>query len=197
VEPLIAKIATHVETSWILRIDDDECPSGELLEWVTQAIQRPFLKDKVVGFSRRWLQYDTWNELRYYSSSAWYDSNDPQYRLYCKDAVQYRPEIHTPGFFTDSPTHAPSDCILYHFDWILRSKHERIEKMSRYDKIYEGAGTTFSNYYLPEDVKHWDYTGVVLDRRVHRLASRMRRDRFIRRSQRILSGVQGLMRGLR
>jgi len=187
-EPMIRKIRGHIETSWVLRVDDDECPSAALLEWTARAINNGYLAHDMAAFPRRWLRFNSWNVIGYASSLSWDSTGeDRQFRLYRKEKVKYCPDIHTPGFQIERADQAPSNCVLYHFHWILRSKAEREEKMRRYDAQREGAGTDCAKFYLPENVKHWDFEEIVRDQLVRRLASAMRRDRRTRRIRTIFS----------
>lgn len=178
VEALLPAISDCTTTAWLLRVDDDEVPSRNLVGWLRSFDPRSS-KD-VVGFARRWLRFVTETRLRYLASRKWdwrrsVDGEDRQFRLFRKDGVTFETGIHSPGIIADDADLAPPECCLFHFDWVLRSKPERLEKMRRYELQSEGAGSQFGKYYLPEDVGVWDFEQDVDDPRVQRLAARLRR----------------------
>jgi hypothetical protein len=187
VEALVASFKDLVDTPWILRIDDDECPSRYMVEWLRAGSYRTM--EPVVSFPRRWLRFASvrrwWppfgrcERLEFAARKAWdsatsQNGEDRQFRLYQKDAVAYTSRIHSPGFTIEAASSAPGEACLFHFDWVLRSKAERLAKMAHYDIQERGAGTQTAHFYLPEDVTQWDYTGEIHDQDVKRLAQAMR-----------------------
>jgi hypothetical protein len=174
VEDLIEKFKALVNTPWILRIDDDECPSRELVEWI-MASGCDFDQESV-SFPRRWLRFSSANKLEFAASASWdQKGEDRQFRLYCKDTVNYINDIHTPGFLMSGFVQAPSNAVIYHFDWIIRSKSERLAKVAKYDAQRSGMGSSFVKYYIPEDFTNWDYGGAIVDANVQVLARHLRR----------------------
>lgn len=177
VEALVVHFKDLVETPWILRVDDDECPSAELVAWIRQTRCR-FLRN-AVAIPRRWLRFMPNEALEYAGSTRWdwarsQNGEDRQFRLYRKNAVRYVSDIHTPGFRVRCARQAPVEAVLYHFDWILRSREERMAKMARYESQQAKAGESKAGYYLPEDVDHWNRTGAIADPRVVGLAKALR-----------------------
>jgi hypothetical protein len=176
VEALLPLISEVVETPWILRIDDDECPSRNLIRWV----RRGGFSGQV-GIRRLWLRFmparrQWWwpsRESKYLEFAArdgwnWElsrNGEDRQFRLYRKDKVRYYPAIHTAGFRLRKPMFAPRNCVIYHFDWILRTLSEREAKVANYG--------SHSDFYLPERIQDWEYRGTILDRSVRSLARQM------------------------
>jgi glycosyltransferase involved in cell wall biosynthesis len=180
VESMIEGFGRLVDTPWILRLDDDECPSAALIHWIRS--RRCEFPDDVVAFARKWLRFTSPSRLEFAASARWDSASskngeDRQFRLYRHDRVTYVTDIHTPGFVVDSATYAPPDACLYHFDWILRSKEERRRKMARYDRQRAGAGSATAHYYIPEDVRSWARSGAITDEEVVLLAERMRTSR--------------------
>jgi hypothetical protein len=163
-EPMLPMIRDMAGTPWVLRIDDDECPSRSLLNWISHH------RKGEVGFRRLWLRFAPgWlgERLEYVATDAWNwkwspQGEDRQFRLYRGDLVCYHPSIHTPGFHLRKPRLAPRHAVLYHFDWILRSRAEREAKVARYG--------SHRHFYLPEEICTWDYSGTVLNKDVRRLA---------------------------
>ncbi|MEA1835207.1 hypothetical protein U8607_24275 [Methylobacterium durans] len=173
VEAMIGQMREHVVTPWILRVDDDEVPSRELLRHLK--LTDNLSQSSVISVVRRWLRYDQAGQLVYSGSEHWnwsgsQNGEDRQFRLYQKDNVSYRADIHTPGFFVDESTQLPDSMPIYHFDWILRSEQERREKMRRYDQLVPGSGEAHWRFYLPEEVEHWEYESAIDDEAVLGLA---------------------------
>ena len=172
VESLIVNLRGLVDTPWILRIDDDECPSKEAIAWIRST--RCEFVDNVVAFARKWLHFGSGNTLGYWASVDWDSTGeDRQFRLYRKDAVTYVADIHSPGFIVASAARAPSDACLYHFNWILRSKTERLAKIAHYQAQMCGDSSWMNKFYIWENVEQWDYEGEIVDDKVLLLARRM------------------------
>jgi hypothetical protein len=180
---MIPKLRQVVETPWILRLDDDECASVELWQWLT--IFAPPDGCKMISFPRRWVRFKSLLQLSYSASDRWNwakskNGEDRQFRLYDKNTVAYRQDIHTPGYVIEAEAPAPDSCVIYHLDWILRSQSERRAKLSRYDAQLPGAGQEFASYYLPELTDTWDHEGVVTDKALRHLANKFRVARVLR-----------------
>lgn len=156
VEAMVGMLRERVPTNWILRIDDDECPSPSLINWLNaRDWDGP---EAMVGLPRRWLRWQTPWLLEFCALKSWdhHLGEDRQIRLFRADRVHYTEAIHTPGFEISSPVAAPTDCAIYHLDWILRDRVSRERKMRLYDEQCVGAGSEFSQFYLPETVTAWD-----------------------------------------
>lgn len=78
---------------------------------------------------------------------------DFQFRGFLVDSVRFRKKIHTPGFsFNESDVlYAPSDCHIYHFDWVVRSREQRASKLEFYERMEPGAFELLKYQYLYED----------------------------------------------
>jgi hypothetical protein len=46
------------------------------------------------------------------------------------DIEKLEGRLHTPGFVPKNLRIAPAEALILHFDWVLRSRIERIEKLS-------------------------------------------------------------------
>jgi hypothetical protein len=75
---------------------------------------------------------------------------NPQVRLYQHARVDYIEAIHTAGFQASFSDFAPQDAYFLHFDCILKSPAERLEKVRRYEVIKPGFGWKFGYHYLPD-----------------------------------------------
>jgi hypothetical protein len=132
---------------WILGIDGDEVPSGDLVESLPELVAARDVQH--VAFPRRWLypNADTWlGEL------PWWP--DFQIRLVRNDAtLAFRGGVHggvmpaAPSLHVDTP--------LYHLDCIVKSKRQRRKKARDYEaqqpaREAYGGGPLNATMYVPE-----------------------------------------------
>lgn len=150
VEPLIEKVAHLCDTDWILRFDDDELPSRQMLETAHALVRNPqhaqYAFKLVHGILNARNSLDA---LRFYETPP----NGPhfQWRLFDRRATHFTDTIHTPGFFVTDGVHCSDSDLFVHIQWIVRSYAERQKKIEHYDSQQEGAGTDWLHYYLIED----------------------------------------------
>lgn len=150
VEPLIGKVAQLCDTDWILRFDDDELPSRQMLE-TAHALARSsghaqYAFKLVHGILNARNGMDA---LRFYETPP----HGPhfQWRLFDRRATQFVGTIHTPGFLVTDGVHCSDSDLFVHIQWIVRSYAERQKKIEHFDSQQEGAGTDWLHYYLIED----------------------------------------------
>jgi hypothetical protein len=154
VEDIVWRIGENSDTTWLLRIDDDELPACEMFEWIESTLSQ--LAASSVSFSRRWCMADAEGQLcyaraeRYYWFSRRPDMLDPQPRLFRPANAIWEREIHTAGFKADGPAFAPTSAYICHFDWVVRDLASRLRKIRNYDAQRAGAGTFNAHFYLPE-----------------------------------------------
>jgi hypothetical protein len=152
VESLLPAIVASSPTEWLLRLDDDELPSGALLRWLGQVdLDAPV---DVHGFPRCQLVLDDKRRLmrsRFlsYGPSAEFDR---QWRMFRRDRAVYSDELHSPGLVIQSGSGAPDDALILHFDWIIRSYEERLSKLVRYRGQSEMAAMRARHYGIWEDI---------------------------------------------
>lgn len=171
VESIIKDIKFHVGSGWVLRMDDDEIPSPGMLKYLKN-IQEPndFLDS--LAFQRRWVRLSSTGALEYANCRLWKDSTgevggDRQWRLFHTERVSFDTNIHTPGFIPKKYIIAPDDAYIIHFDWILKNRQQREEKMHRYDAQTPGSGSSNARYYAPESLSPADIAWVpILDKSV-------------------------------
>ena len=173
VESLLAELHLHVNSEWILRVDDDECPSAEAMAWIRET-RCDFAAD-TVSFPRKWLHCASNGQVLYRATRDWDSEYSPrgedrQFRLYRKDRVTYVDEIHTAGFVVTRALAAPPQACLYHFNWILRSKAERLARIAEYHTQRGGDSSWMNLFYIWEDVETWSSEGEVTEPNVVRLA---------------------------
>ena len=164
VESLIRLIPDHVQSEWVVRLDDDELPSRTLCEWLDARLSG--VDKNVVGFQRRWLRLAPDGSCEY-SRHPLIVSRigimDVQFRLFRPAHVQYRSDIHSPGFYVPkgSPV-APLKTYIAHFAWLVRSAGERRLQVEDYDRQEPKAGSRF------REVKVWE-DGSVADHDFRRM----------------------------
>lgn len=147
------------DNDWILRIDCDELPTPELIEFA-QAFAGG--GSGVAGFQR--LQV-IWSDARFKrSTNERFDPvNQTQYRLYDRRAVQFDTDIHTPGIRLETVTHAPPAAKLYHLSWIFLTWEERVKKADRYQE-HGQAETNRTNQLLSLEDQCWtDIEPTIID----------------------------------
>ena len=156
VEAIVGMIADFCKSGWALRFDDDELPSRELVRWLQSNIAA--IEEDLVALSRRPCVLGRDGIVRYSKAEMFYWSEqhpeilDPQVRLFRPSRVHYADSIHTPGIVIDKRVfYAPSRHFFAHFDWILRSTAERINKVREYERQTPGT-LRYAKFYLPECV---------------------------------------------
>jgi hypothetical protein len=153
VEGMLETTRALVEAEWVIRFDDDEMPSTALLEWLRRELPR--VAASSIAFSRRdaalvdgALQFSRMEHYYWLPEQLTY--LNPQWRGFRPAKVQFSNAIHSPGFDIADHTLAPPSAFFIHFDWILRSVAQRMEKLRGYERQRQGAGWTFAQFYLPE-----------------------------------------------
>lgn len=181
VESLLFDAVPRIDRDWILRFDDDEAPTGALLDWIDRHLTE--VGTAAVGFSRRWVGFGPDGRLRS-SSCVRIDGRpglDWQFRLFRPSAVRVIQDIHTPGFMLERHALAPEHVCFHHFSWIVRTSAERRARIAHYETQSAGAGCNFTAFYLPEDrdAAFYDFTPVP-DPDIESLAHRLARARASR-----------------
>ena len=146
---IIQPMSDHCDTEWVLRMDDDELPSVDML-WFIQSIVESRACD-VVGFPR----YQALIGCDQLLFDRTQDSDiHRQWRLYRPDRVRFHGKGHTPGFdFKERRAlKAPADALMIHLDWVVHSPEERIRKLQRYEAHTPGHGWSRWDHYLGDTV---------------------------------------------
>jgi hypothetical protein len=154
-EGVVAMTRDIVETPWALFIHDDEMPSDALFA----RLNRPppaTTPAQSVAIPRRWAWYQPGAPLCYGHSEFWRDrvginGADHHWRLFRPKDVTFIAHMHSDGFLIDRWLRMPMDAYLVHFEWVIRSRGQRVAKLRRYDRARYGYGRFFANMYLPED----------------------------------------------
>lgn len=153
VEAMLQFVPEVIETDWVVRLDDDEFPSIELIDWLDRYL--PGVDCPALALSRRELAFVE-GQLRYTRLEDYYfNPRDPtylgpQWRAFMPKQVRFRDMIHTPGIDLQAWDAVPPHAYFVHLDFIVRTFNERIAKMRRYEMQAPGAGWAFAQFYLPE-----------------------------------------------
>jgi hypothetical protein len=145
VENAIEQLASHSSNDWILRLDDDELISTQLIDFIVKYLQS--LSVDAIGIHRKWCRVNLTSSSLEYSINPIYGF-DWQWRLFRKSKVAFNPNIHTPGIRFRTETKTPLDAFIMHLDWVYRDYQYRQEKVARYESICKGTG--HSEFYLYE-----------------------------------------------
>lgn len=147
-QTIIKAGAAQIKTAWALRMDDDEVPTRELLDYAASVIHQ--LPSKaIVGFIR--YQCATLNG-EILASTIHAAHIHRQYRLFQPSLAEYIIEGHTPGYATpeEHRIDAPDSAAMLHLDWIVHSPEERSQKIMRYDSHTPNHGSAWRDYYLAD-----------------------------------------------
>ena len=138
---------------WVVRFDDDELPSAALIHWLRDNLGD--VRETSLAISRRDVVVRDGGLLysgleSYYFHPDLLTFLDPQWRGFVPARVRFTDALHTPGFEIASYAVIPEAAHFVHFDWILRSREERMAKIRRYEQQSSGSGWSFAQFYLPE-----------------------------------------------
>jgi glycosyltransferase involved in cell wall biosynthesis len=145
VENTIEQLVSHCSNDWVLRLDDDELISTQLINFIAKYL--PTISVDAVGIHRKWCRLNLASSSLEYSPNPIYGF-DWQWRLFRKSKVSFNTNIHTPGIIFHTETKAPLDAFIMHLDWVYRDYKYRKEKVDRYESASRGMGHT--EYYLYE-----------------------------------------------
>jgi glycosyltransferase involved in cell wall biosynthesis len=151
VEYALPDISQRLGTPWILRLDDDELPSLQMLKFVAQVIREN--SADVVGFPRYQCDVSRTGDMFFHRLHDPFNIHR-QWRLYRPDRIRYVSDLHTPGFVWGDGVvsiAAPANAAMIHLDWAVHSFAERAKKLERYDADTPGMGSKFRHYYLADE----------------------------------------------
>ena len=150
---VFAQASRFVDREWILRLDDDEFPSRDLLQWAERTIAPP---DVLSWHLPRLTLYRHGGRIKYSRVKTHYHAYprspliDPQRRLYRHRDVTYITGIHSCGFEPEKSCFAPESAIFLHFDALLRNPCERLAKLRLYETIKPRSSWKYAYHYLPD-----------------------------------------------
>ena len=152
VEALMPAIVASASTRWILRLDDDELPSGELLRWLNGLDLDSAVC--IYGLSRCQLMLDGQEHVKRSRFIAFGPCGDfdRQWRLFRKDQVAFDGRLHTPGIVIQNTARAPNAAMILHFDWIIRNHETRLKKFERYRLQCDASARKVRHVAIWEDI---------------------------------------------
>jgi hypothetical protein len=152
VEALMPAIVASASTRWILRLDDDELPSGELLRWLNGLDLDS--ASPIHGFPHCHLRLDGQECLQRSRFIAFGPSADFDrlWRLFRKDQVAFDDRLHTPGIVLRDAAPAPDAAMILHFDWIVRTHEARLEKFECYRRQCDAPASKVRHVGIWEDI---------------------------------------------
>ena len=151
VESLLCDLLPYFESEWVLRLDDDELPSTDLLRWIAETL--PLISEPVVSLNVEWVQQEpvpgspiwncsaadgTWTSMRWA-------------RLFRPAKVRPIPDLHTAGISYATEMQAPNEFAINHLSWIVRDLKQRLAKIERYEEQGDWRREGTVQFYLPEE----------------------------------------------
>ncbi len=134
---------------WVLRLDDDELVTKELLN--SLMLRLDSLNPKIAySISRIWVRRinEIWCQSKLAKASN--GEADNQIRLFHTDYVSVERNLHTPGFRYKKKKQLDLGQNLVHVIWEVQNVESRIQKIRHYEELESGAGVGKLRYYLPE-----------------------------------------------
>jgi hypothetical protein len=164
---------------WILRLDSDEILTKSGFRFLEENAFEP---DTVVGFLR-YQVIDINGKFRVLDLPEFEPQNHIQYRFFSRTFGSFGSQyIHNPGFDLSERklVLAPSDCAIYHLDFVLRNHARRVEKMERYLSL--GQPPVMNIMQLgPERVK---FSNKIIDKEILK---------FLKRNKGLINGIQNAL----
>jgi glycosyltransferase involved in cell wall biosynthesis len=156
-ESIMPYLSKRVSEDYVFRLDDDEFPTGELLRWVNS------IPDSQYAFVTSWWlpRYEVaWLDGRLRSCHPkWLRTKlgSRQYenlhggRFYRHKDVEYdKVGPHHGNFISEYVSHAPPGALIIHFDYLVRTVQERLDKLRSTEQRFKDAGWPFANHVMPE-----------------------------------------------
>lgn len=156
-ESIMPYISKYIAEEYILRIDDDEYPTANLLSfvnyipesdysfvtsWWIPRYEIAYIDGALVSCHPKWLKTRVGNKLY---------ENLHGGRFYKHKHVKYgHIGPHHGNFSSDYVSHAPPDALLLHLDCLVRSPSRRLEKIRSVESRFPNHGWPFANHVIPE-----------------------------------------------
>jgi hypothetical protein len=146
--------AQHANADWIFRLDDDELPSRELINFVWKKGVKS--KNQCWFIERRELYWEK-GRVVFSRSPGKYPLPDypyclhPMARLFHVDRVEYLEEVHTTGFRElKLYDFSPPEAFFVHLNCLVHNFDMRLNKVLDYERIKPGVTWELADEYLPE-----------------------------------------------
>ena len=158
-EHSVDQLFSQASCPWILRMDDDELFSPELVGFLGGV--NNYCDYTMIGIHRKWCRVNHSGRLQWTAFPP--IGFDWQFRLAQKDRITYVSRVHTPGIKIENVAFAPLDSFIVHLDYLYSPFEERLKKVENYDKMEPGMGKRTAFYYLWEKIPDADQFFVDLD----------------------------------
>lgn len=151
---MIEFASNFLRKDWVLRIDDDEFPSLNMLKWLDYISQNSrydawSISRRDVSLNNGRFVYSNWPTRKVFDGNCYI--HNPQLRFYRSAAVSYIERLHTPGFEVSGPQGiAPSNVYFIHCNNILRTPNERLDKIRFYASKDPELSWKLADESLPE-----------------------------------------------
>ncbi|TRL36722.1 glycosyltransferase [Methylosinus sporium] len=145
--------ARRAGTRWVLRLDDDEFPSQALLHWMKDTANLAgyaawSISRRELSWRNDALVYSQWPTRIDIADGVHFNG---QLRLWEASGVSYIEKIHSCGIEPPSKFgRAPAGICFAHFNNLLRSLPERLEKVRRYAAWDQSLAWRLADESLPE-----------------------------------------------
>jgi hypothetical protein len=156
-ESIMPFLSKSIREDYVFRLDDDEFPARELINWVNS------IPDSKFAFVTSWWipRYEValldgqlcschpkW--MRTKVGAALYENLHGGRFYRHKDVTYDKVGPHHGNFVSDYVSHAPPEALLIHLDYLVRTMEERLNKIRSTEKRFKDAGWPFANHMLPE-----------------------------------------------
>ena len=146
---LVGWILHQCRGDWILRLDDDEVPSAELLDALPELIADRY--PTVIQLDRRWL-FETPD--RYITTFPWSLEHQPRLLRNVPSLWRFEGRVHMSGRWLGEVR--TSDLAMYHLLLLTSSIDDRRAKREWYESLVPGLAVEefpIEDMYLPEELE--------------------------------------------
>jgi hypothetical protein len=156
-ESIMPYLSKSIEEDYILRLDDDEFPTRELIGWANSIpdsdyafvtswwiprYEVAFLDGKLQSCHPKWFRTKV-------GASLYHNLHGGRFYRH-RDVTYDKVGPHHGNFISDYVSHAPPEALLIHLDYLVRTMEERLNKIRATEKRFKDAGWPFANHMLPE-----------------------------------------------
>ena len=156
-ESIMPFLSKSIREDYVFRLDDDEFPARELIDWVNSIPDSKFAfvtswwiprYEVALLDGQLWSCHPKW--MRTKVGSALYENLHGGRFYRHKDVIYDEVGPHHGNFVSDYVSHAPAEALLIHLDYLVRTMEERLNKIRSTEKRFKDAGWPFANHMLPE-----------------------------------------------
>ncbi|HEY1783622.1 MAG TPA: glycosyltransferase family 2 protein [Roseiarcus sp.] len=156
-ESIMPFLSKSIQEDYVFRLDDDEFPARELIDWVNSIPDSKFAfvtswwiprYEVALLDGQLWSCHPKW--MRTKVGPAIYENLHGGRFYRHKDVIYDEVGPHHGNFISDYVSHAPPEALLIHLDYLVRTMEERLNKIRSTEKRFKDAGWPFANHMLPE-----------------------------------------------